>query len=221
MFDPERTNALRCFGDRGLIGCAGEGLHMSDGSPLSVPVEVKFVLGEGALGVGDVTFRLGDETIDLPGACYGTDVVGDVLRLVLAVVTGGPSAECLFDLEPGYFRLSVKRLLWDPAVVELLVERGHQLGPTADDLHWSSYGSSKCRADDLARAVERAAADVSKAKSPLTYPELWGRAFPFRALAALRAAVALPQPRFTWGPEFPDDEIVGRADFVPSDPDGP
>jgi hypothetical protein len=175
------------------------------------PVEVTFDFF--GLGGADICIRLGAETVVLGGVCYGTDALGDLLRVALMIAAGARSAECSFDLEPHELRLAARRQDINSDVIDLTVhERSQWPLPQTRQL-----ASAQCRAEDLASAIESAATTILETKGQDGYREIWGWAFPTRALAALRAALELPPPQVASGPTFPHSEPIAIYQILGSD----
>ena len=180
-------------------------------------------------GCADLFFRLGSETITVPGVCDGADVLGDLVRFALNLATGGSYAECTFDLEPTVLRLAAKRQASDPEAVELTVDWLDRFAgePAQERLRIASgqcsaeelraaleraerthvyqrVSSGRCSAEDLASAIERAATTIRET-GPDRYQEIWGWEYPSRAVGALRAALMLPRPQILPVPANADE----------------
>ena len=154
-------------------------------------------------GCADLFFRLGSETITVPGVCDGADVLGDLVRFALNLATGGSYAECTFDLEPTVLRLAAKRQASDPEAVKLTVDWLDRFAgePAQERLR---IASGQCSAEDLASAIERAATTIRET-GPDRYQEIWGWEYPSRAVGALRAALMLPRPQILPVPANADE----------------
>lgn len=112
-----------------------------------------------------------------------TDVLGDLLRATLQIVSGGILAECTFDLEPGPLSLRLERGWGTPMIPDALrltvLRRG------------AAVFSADCASETFGEAVQTLADKLVQAGSD-KFHKRWDQPFPSRAYAALRTALATP-----------------------------
>jgi hypothetical protein len=125
---------------------------------------------------------------------YLTDAPGELLACALAIAWGARTASCAFELEPGHWRLELRREHW--LRVRLIAWR--------DDPEPGVRGTVKfdgqCDPEAFAREVLATFDATLRHHGIEGFERQWHRyAFPLDLLAALRAAVDDPPPRVSEG----------------------
>lgn len=153
------------------------------------PVQINFTVT--GSGWGTVALRIGSSTFTIDAVSYCTDVVGDLLRGALTLVTGEYFARASFDGEPHEWRLVVSspgdgitlqcgcsiKVLEFANINESLPDKEGRLTFEAD-----------CMLGDFATAVLEMARGVMNAGGIEAYR--WGNwPFPLRAFRALESAL--------------------------------
>lgn len=149
---------------------------------MSIRSPVKIELDAGEIGWVQFTLQVGQETFEHHISDL-TDALGDLLRATLQIVSGGLSAECIFELEPGPLSLRLERGRGDPMAPD-------SLSLTVRRLNVQVF-SAVCASETFGKAV-LALADRSLEAGADRFHDRWGQPFPSRAHAALRSAVATP-----------------------------
>jgi hypothetical protein len=157
-------------------------------------VEIEFV--PAGVGIADCTLRIGGARFTMGGICYTTDALGELLRAAVQIATGGFQAVCRFDCEPAEWRLLLDRewrsatndFVWNLRVFDL--DDFYSDAPLEDR---REAFEGKCDGEEFATAIARMASAVLSAMGPEGYEEWWCQPFPFRASAALGAALATQQ----------------------------
>jgi hypothetical protein len=143
-------------------------------------------------GWAAVALQIGDSSFTIDSASYTTDVVGDLVRAALALVTGTWFARVSFDGEPNEWRLVVSgpvdgislRTSCSVKVLEF-----SDINTEQPDQEGSPAFEAECTVGDFATAVLEMARKVLNADGVQTYR--WrNMPFPIRAFRALEAALS-------------------------------
>ena len=183
LSNPERPAMIPAWG-------LGDGL-VTD----AVEIDLAFT----GLGWADCRLRVGEKSIEMSGVSYCTDALGDLVRVAGLITAGHASASFSFDGEPREWRWVLKRY-WrdDPErrrqVLSIQVLGFPDMNARSPESEGALEFEAECDPDDFAWAVQQLAERVWNDLGPDGYAEVWGdmASFPSRALAALRAALALP-----------------------------
>jgi len=119
--------------------------------------------------------------------------------MALLIASGGYVGECSFDGEPNEFRVVAKRRHGDAKTLDVTIYELENIAQRAPLSAAIQRFTVECLADDLAAAIESVATKIQNLPGR-AYQAEFNWEFPFRALAALRAALALAPPSFRWGP---------------------
>ncbi|PZQ65667.1 MAG: hypothetical protein DI570_00770 [Phenylobacterium zucineum] len=149
---------------------------------MSIRSPVKIELDAGEIGWVQFKLQVGEDAFEHHISDL-TDALGDLLRATLQIVSGGFSAECVFDLEPGPLSLRLERGLGKPMVPDTLSLSVRRL----DVLAFSAV----CASETFGEAVLALANGLFEA-GPDRFHDRWDQPFPSRAHAALRIALATP-----------------------------
>jgi hypothetical protein len=153
----------------------------------------------GQHGWSSFKLTIGNASVDIGPFGYCTDALGDLIRAALVVAASGDRAEVSFDGEPHEWRLIADWYLrpeTHPPVrfrVRVLTFRDiYARSPEADG---QTIFEAEINADEFARTVERAAQTIWDRYGADGYHKAWGtKAFPLRALQALKVALATEEP---------------------------
>ena len=122
--------------------------------------------------------------------------IGDLVRTALAVVAGAWRSEMAFDLEPGKLRVVAERAYWEDnrwvlqPRVQIFDER---VGVGEAGLVFKTYLDSL---DEFGVAVLSSVEELEAKDQSGTFGKEWPlEPYPGRAIAALRAALELPDKR--------------------------
>ncbi len=159
--------------------------------------DVRFSFDVGQHGWASFELAMGPKSIELDSLSYCTDVLGDLVRLALAIATGASRASTSFDSEPAERRLIVQRDWSDGrvgGVTVRILEFPDIYTPQPDEAGAELF-SGYCQPDALARAISVAAEGVLARYGEEGYRDAWTGTDPFprRALEALHTALAAPQ----------------------------
>lgn len=161
-------------------------------------------------GWASLKVSIGERTFQIPAFGDTTDGLGDLVRAALQVVTGATHVGVVFDGEPRRWGLALEPvgLSHDLRRIARLTVRDGGTSLRAEG--WSNQAVWQWTAkpliegfvetDDFARAAHLVTADARERYDDVTYRDRWGYAgslegFPLRGLAALEAALAVPEYR--------------------------
>jgi hypothetical protein len=162
---------------------------MSDGT-----VQIDFALS--GPGWATVSLRIGQSKFTVNSASYCTDVIGDLLRGALMLVTGEWSARISFDGEPHEWRLVVTSPGDGVALqcgCSIKVLEFANISERLPDNEGSLAFEAECKLCDFAVAVLDMSRRAMNAAGIEAYE--WGSwPFPLRAFRALEAALSTEVP---------------------------
>jgi hypothetical protein len=167
---------------------------------VSAKVCIQYELGQN----GWSSFRLIVGTASLVVGPFGycTDALGDLVRAALLIATSGLQADVSFDAEPMEWRL-IAGPYWDAVHSHWTDFRLRVLTfpyPASPEAEGDKVFEAQCSADSFVHAVLGAAQKIWDEYGADGYDKIWGGpcGFPLRALAALKAAISVQEPRTHW-----------------------
>lgn len=143
-----------------------------------------------------VTLRVGNSVYTIENASYTTDILGDLLRGALMLVTGNYFARVSFDGEPHEWRLVVSAPTDGISLhtsCSVKVFEFSDISKAQDDNEGRLVFEAECNVGEFATAVLEMARKALNAGGMEAYK--WGNwPFPLRAFRALEAAIAAKRP---------------------------
>ncbi len=136
---------------------------------------------------------------------YCSDALGDLVRAALMIATTGWRAQVSFDGEPGEWRLVVGPY-WVPPPINrwtdfrLRVFTFARAYPPSPESEGEKIFEASCSPDGFVQSVLKTAQAIWDEFGADGYDKAWGGpcGFPLRALTALKAAIAVREPRTDW-----------------------